>query len=186
MLIWDPPVPLQARTKASASGDPRTPGWKRRRRSDARHRYQPTGGPRGSRRIRRGIQGGRLGSRLRRPERWHLGVAYCLALAAVLWLPHADPRLRPRTGVPHRGGEGGRPGQSAAEQLRTTVIGGAPAQRLVEASAYADLLVVGSRGHGGFSGLLLGSVSGHCAHHAHCPVVVVRPADLDRESPHRP
>jgi nucleotide-binding universal stress UspA family protein len=51
---------------------------------------------------------------------------------------------------------------------------GHPATRLIEASAGADLLVVGSRGHGAFAGMLLGSVSEHCVAHASCPVVVVR------------
>ena len=44
----------------------------------------------------------------------------------------------------------------------------------VEASEGSDLLVVGSRGMGGFKGLLLGSVSQHVAQHASCPVVIVR------------
>jgi nucleotide-binding universal stress UspA family protein len=55
--------------------------------------------------------------------------------------------------------------------LRT--IQGSPAGVLVDESRDADLLVVGSRGHGGFVGLLLGSVSQQCAHHAECPVVIV-------------
>jgi len=49
-----------------------------------------------------------------------------------------------------------------------------PVESLVEASRDADLLVVGSRGLGGFTGLVLGSVGHKCALHAHCPVVVVR------------
>ena len=49
-----------------------------------------------------------------------------------------------------------------------------PALALVERSKGADLLVVGSRGRGGFKGLLLGSVSTQCVQHATCPVVVVK------------
>ncbi|MDA3644282.1 universal stress protein [Saccharopolyspora indica] len=55
------------------------------------------------------------------------------------------------------------------------VVRGPAARSLLERTEHADLLVVGSRGHGGFVGALLGSVSQHCVSHAHCPVVVVRP-----------
>jgi nucleotide-binding universal stress UspA family protein len=51
---------------------------------------------------------------------------------------------------------------------------GYPAQVLLAAAQGADLLVVGSRGHSGFTEALLGSVSQHCVHHAQCPVVIVR------------
>jgi nucleotide-binding universal stress UspA family protein len=59
-------------------------------------------------------------------------------------------------------------------QVEPQIGYGHPAQVLVDASREADLLVVGSRGHGAFTGMLLGSVSLHCVHHAFCPVVVVR------------
>jgi len=55
------------------------------------------------------------------------------------------------------------------------VVCGPPAQALLDAASDADLLVVGSRGHGSFTGMLIGSVSLHCVQHAPCPVVVVRP-----------
>ncbi len=54
------------------------------------------------------------------------------------------------------------------------VVSGHPAPVLVEASKGADLLVVGSRGHGEFMGMVLGSTSEHCTANAHCPVLVYR------------
>jgi nucleotide-binding universal stress UspA family protein len=54
------------------------------------------------------------------------------------------------------------------------VVQGHPAQVLLDASAGAELLVIGSRGHGGFVGAMLGSVGQHCVHHATCPVVIIR------------
>jgi nucleotide-binding universal stress UspA family protein len=62
----------------------------------------------------------------------------------------------------------------SAVKVNPVVRHGNAAQVLLDAAEGADLLVLGSRGHGGFAGALLGSVSQHCAHHAPCPVVIIR------------
>jgi nucleotide-binding universal stress UspA family protein len=58
--------------------------------------------------------------------------------------------------------------------VETLVVEEHPVAALLRAAKGADLLVVGSRGHGAFTGALLGSVSHYCTQHADCPVVVVR------------
>ena len=64
-------------------------------------------------------------------------------------------------------------GDATDIEIEKTIAEGSPAQVLVDAAQGADLLVVGTRGHGGFAGLLLGSVSQQIAHHAPCPIVIV-------------
>lgn len=59
-------------------------------------------------------------------------------------------------------------------KIERRVVEGTAGAVLIDESRGADLLVVGSRGHGGFAQLLLGSVSQQCAQHAVCPVVIVR------------
>ena len=65
-------------------------------------------------------------------------------------------------------------GDTPDAYIERVVEHGSVAHVLVDAAQEANLLVVGSRGHGGFTGSLLGSVSQQCAHHASCAVVIVR------------
>jgi nucleotide-binding universal stress UspA family protein len=60
-----------------------------------------------------------------------------------------------------------------APKIESRLLCGPAGPELVDAAKGADLLVVGSRGHGGFVGMLLGSVSQYVLHHAPCPVVVI-------------
>ncbi|MQA34356.1 universal stress protein [Modestobacter roseus] len=71
---------------------------------------------------------------------------------------------------------------AAAAAVHRHVVEGHAVQVLLDAAADADLLVVGSRGHGGFTGMLLGSVSQHLVAHSPCPVVVVRAGRRDAET----
>ena len=102
------------------------------------------------------------------------------------WPPTRSPRSSARTGWP-RGRTPieleNRAQQVLADTVRDAlgaeapveqfVVQGHPAQALVDRSDQARLIVVGSRGRGGFTGLLLGSVSQHVVSHARCPVVVM-------------
>ncbi len=66
-------------------------------------------------------------------------------------------------------------GPDPAVTINPVVVNGYPAAVLLRAAEGAGLLVVGSRGHSEFTDALLGSVSQNCAHHAKCPVVIIRP-----------
>jgi nucleotide-binding universal stress UspA family protein len=63
--------------------------------------------------------------------------------------------------------------QSRPESVTVQSVSGTPAEELINAARDADMLVVGSRGAGGFARLLMGSVSTQVAYHARCPVVVI-------------
>jgi nucleotide-binding universal stress UspA family protein len=109
--------------------------------------------------------------------------------AVSTWHPPALPMTPPYGAVPPEGYVS-QPKQDALDLLerfvsgldvrepavdvRTEVEEGNPAEVLIERSTEADLVVVGSRGYGGFKGMLLGSTSQHLVAHAGCPVVVVR------------
>lgn len=65
-------------------------------------------------------------------------------------------------------------GEDRAAHVEARAVEDAPARALIEAAGEDDLIVVGSRGHGGIKGALLGSVSQQVVQHAACPVTVVR------------
>jgi nucleotide-binding universal stress UspA family protein len=67
-------------------------------------------------------------------------------------------------------------GEQTPPQVNINAVSGSPAEELLAAGEGADLIVLGTRGAGGFARLVMGSVSYQVTHHAHCPVVVI-PAD---------
>ncbi|SDP38312.1 Nucleotide-binding universal stress protein, UspA family [Nakamurella panacisegetis] len=85
------------------------------------------------------------------------------------WTPEADALRVLENSIHAAGVDPGR--------IERLVIEGDATQELLRLSRTADLLVLGSRGHAGMAGLLIGSVSSACAAHAHCPVLVVHADD---------
>lgn len=134
-----------------------------------------------------GIDGSRVGER---------AVDFAFAEAALrgteivalhAWTPDNVPLPPPQVPDAHRPGtvaEGeecllaqalaGREERYPEVSVRHELVRGVPHEALIEASRTAQLMVVGARGRGGFTGLLLGSVSQALLHHAQCPVTVVR------------
>jgi nucleotide-binding universal stress UspA family protein len=114
------------------------------------------------------------GSKLLLVHAWHPSAFEYGAMGVAAYEPHEDVLREAeahtyleRTAAAVLGPEPG-----IDRELR--VLKASPAHALRDAAVGADLLVVGSRGHGGFAELLLGSVSHYLVHHAPCPVVVIR------------
>ncbi len=112
------------------------------------------------------------GARVRAVIAWHFPAAAGPAPVGVA--PHAisDEVRQTMAEALGKAVAEGAPGLEVEQQ----VAYGHPAQVLVDQSEQADLLVVGNRGHGAFTSMMVGSVSMHCVTHAMCPVVVVRGA----------
>jgi nucleotide-binding universal stress UspA family protein len=89
--------------------------------------------------------------------------------------PDYDPAVEARRQLDKAVSAALTPGETI--EVRRSVIEGRPAPVLEALSRTADLVVVGSHGHGEFAGMLLGSVSEHCVTHCHCPVAVIRGAN---------
>jgi len=122
--------------------------------------------------LRVAVQEARLrGARLRVVTAWQMPT---MAYGAVVFSPDIDPAdFQDSAGAALAEALAALGGQAAGVEIERVMRMGQPAQVLIEEARGAAMLVVGSRGHGGFAGLLLGSVSHQCAMHAACPVVIV-------------
>lgn len=126
-----------------------------------------------------GVDGSQPSQEALRWALWHARLATGRVLAIQTWEIHPLYRLENIAEEFH---------DAAVTSLQDTIrkldadtaiieqraLEGHPAEVLLAQSREAQLLVIGNRGHGGFAGALLGSVSQHCVHHARCPVVIVR------------
>jgi nucleotide-binding universal stress UspA family protein len=109
-----------------------------------------------------------FGAPLEAVAAWHLPAGFEVPLMAG-WSPEKDAQDMLESAAKEVFGD------RRPSWYRATTRRGTAAPVLIRASKDAQVLVVGSRGRGGFRGLTLGSTSAACAHHARCPVVIVRP-----------
>ena len=108
-----------------------------------------------------------LGARLEIVTAWEYPPSFGWAAIAPDWNPAKDMEKVAADTVQAVFGD------EPPADLRVQVREGSAAKVLIEASQGAVMLIVGSRGHGGFSGMLLGSVSANVAEHASCPVLII-------------
>ena len=116
------------------------------------------------------------GSRVRAVTAWHVPAASYGSVGAVPLVDLRGVFEEDAKTISARALEAVAP-EAAGQEIEVIVREGHPAKVLLDAARDASMLVVGSRGLGGFSELLLGSVSHECAQHATCPVVIVHSRD---------
>ncbi len=137
-----------------------------------------------TRRIVVGVDGSESGGRALalalnegRLRDWAVEVVHAWSFPALAYSPYAPTPEFAEADVEAAGAEVLTQALAAADttgvRVSRRLVHGGSAPALLEAAASADFLVVGTRGHGGFAGLLLGSTSQHVAHHPPCPVIIV-------------
>lgn len=114
---------------------------------------------------------GQVGARIDAVTAWQIPAGSGAVAIPSEWDPEADMRAVLVSCVQEVFGDALTEGPG--EDVHLVMRRGNPAKKLLEQSRGATMIVVGSRGHGGFAGLLLGSVSSSVAAHAECPVLVV-------------
>jgi nucleotide-binding universal stress UspA family protein len=115
-------------------------------------------------------------ARIRAVTGWQFQIAVG-TFTPVVWDPEADARNACSEAIATAFGG------ATPEGLELVIRQGSPARILIDESRRARLIVVGSRGHGGFQGLLLGSVSTTVAEHSKCPVLIAHGTDLPPDVP---
>ena len=111
---------------------------------------------------------------------WQFPITFDHTLPPEIWSPEAEAASTLSTAIDAAFPEG------PPAHLSRIIAAGPPAAVLIKESESASMLVLGSRGRGGFTGLLLGSVSSACAQHAHCPVLVMHSPDAVRSGSSQP